>query len=205
MKRKSIQISFFIFLVLITFTILFYINNPFDYDDNMDRKIIKESVLINTPTSTVFKVLGYSENARKWSVFVHHITPLNSNIAPDGEVGSSRRCFTQEDETGLKWDEDVVIVELNKRRRITIYNMVDFPFQSKGLVTEQLYEEKENGKCLLSFTLFFENTETNLFDEIKTYISAYYIEDIFRKNLENIKHLSEDGENYKRLYQLESL
>lgn len=88
---------------------------------------MKHSVEINAPAEKVYNYLGNSAHAGEWSVFVDHITPLNTDSVADGSAGSRRRCFTTAAETGATWDETITQNIPNKKREIIIYNMINFP------------------------------------------------------------------------------
>lgn len=171
--------------------LLLFVVNPYRYHAEYNgRRSIVQKIEINAPPETIFKYLGNSANAATWSVFVDHITPLNPNEVPDGQVGSQRRCFTREDETGSTWDETLLIVEPYKRRRISCYNLKDFPLIAEGLNTEQIYNDLGNNKTELVFTVFF-NKKPDAFTAFKTRIASWVIKYIFKGNMENIKTESE--------------
>lgn len=173
--------------------------SPYSKGNHYAHKALENSIAINAPVSHVYQVLGNSENARKWSVFVHHITALNPDEVKDGEVGSMRRCFGNEEETGLMWDEEVIVNQKNVQRRLSIFNLVGFDLTADHLLTDQLYEETAEGTTKLTFTLFYDPKETvSAIDELKLYFAAYTAGDIFERNLENIKYLAEENEGYER-------
>ena len=198
---KRIYLSFLIVVIIcfIFFSFLIFFS-PYGKGDFYKNRFIKSSVTISASKDSVFNILGNSENARKWSVFVHHINTVNSSEIKDGEVGSIRRCYQNKDESGLRWDEEVLVNKKSRKRRLSIFNMIHFDMSADYLLTDQIYEESE-GRCKLTFTLFFDLTKDISFtDEIKMYFAAYTIEDIFQKNLINIKHLVEEGVIYQRVY-----
>jgi uncharacterized protein YndB with AHSA1/START domain len=148
---------------------------------------------IAVPPDSVFRFLGVSDNARKWSVFVDHITPLNADSVPDGTPGSRRRCFCKPDETGRRWDETITEVVPGKKRQLTIYNLVNFTAASQSLATEQLYRPLEGGGCRLTFTVFFKDAEPSWKETLEMYLAAYTIKSIFARNMDNIKRITETG------------
>lgn len=170
-----------------------YIFSPYRHEKGFRYKLIKHSVVINAPRDSVFRFLGNSANARHWSVFVHHISPLNGNEVPDGQVGSKRRCYCNADETSTQWDEVLTQVEPNVRRQISCYNLVDFAVSTQGLGTEQLYRSLGARQCELSFTLFYLTQEASVLDQLKTAYAAYYVKYIFQQNMDNIKRILENG------------
>ncbi|MFN0034882.1 MAG: hypothetical protein ACKVUS_07445 [Saprospiraceae bacterium] len=117
---------------------------------------------------------------------MHHITTLNADAVPDGEVGSLRRCFQNADEQGLRWDEEIILNEPAQRRRLTIFNLIGFPMQAEGLATDQIYEPISGGKTRLTFAVFFQSPPS-FWTTFKTFLGAWKIEDIFRQNMDNIK------------------
>lgn len=167
--------------------------SPYGNHDGHEYKLVKESVLINAPANQIYQFLGNSENAREWSTYLHHITTLNDHEVADGQLGSIRRCFVNENEEGQKWDEEILIVESNNRRQLSCYNFVGFEVSAGPVGTEQLYEETENGSCLLSFTLFLPPGESSLLKELKMYFGSYIVAHVFNKNLQNIKKLNEEN------------
>jgi hypothetical protein len=192
MKRlkKFLVWSFIILLLTFSGLIIF---SPYGNHDGFSYKLIVNTVAINAPVDSVFRFLGNSNNARKWSVFVDHITPLNTDSFPDGKPGSRRRCFCNADESGTRWDEVVTENVLNKKRQICCYALVDFSMSASNLATEQIYEATGNDKCKLTFTLFFKGAPPSLWGSIKTYIAAYKIKSIFSANMDNIRRISETG------------
>jgi uncharacterized protein YndB with AHSA1/START domain len=193
MKRfKKLFLWLFILLTAgLTAAILF---SPYGKHEGFDYKLIKHTVEIDAPVEKVFNFLGNSENAKRWSVFVNHITPLNTDTFADGTPGARRRCYQQADEQGIQWDELITIVEKNKRRQLTCYDLKDFPMTAENLATEQIYEELPGKGCRLSFTLFFYQDRSTWWDELKTYLAAYKVKSIYEENMANIKRIVEAEE-----------
>lgn len=160
--------------------------SPYGNDENLGYKAVSQSVEINAPVEQVFAYMGNSANAEDWSVYVDHISPLNPEEFPDGTVGCKRRCYTQADETGRTWDETILMVEPNVRRRLNIYNLVDFPLSSDFILTEQLYERLSDNTCRLTLTMFLDEG-AGIWDQLKMYFSGYKSNTVFRQNLDNIK------------------
>lgn len=189
----SVRIKWIIVVAITTLLLsLFFILSPYKFNEQYKQKVIEYSIEINAPKDSVFKYLGNSNNASNWSVFVNHISTLNANEVKDGSVGSIRRCFCNKDESGMKWDELITVVEQGKKRQLIIYNLQNFTFSAEGLATEQLYESIEHNKTKLTFVCFYLNHESTLLEEIKTYIAAYKMKHIFKKNMENIKRIVEE-------------
>ncbi len=186
--KKAIIFSLFIILLLTFFA--FWLS-PYQSHNGFSYKLIKHTVQIDAPITYVFKFLGNSKNASKWSVFVHHITPLNADSVLDGAIGSRRRCFCNANETGTMWDELVTENILNSKRQITIYNLKNFSMTAEHLATEQLYEVIDQNKCKVTFTVFFKDATPTLLENIKIHIGAYRIKTIFEQNMSNIKCIVE--------------
>jgi len=166
--------------------------SPYGKQDGRDYALLKETVTINASAEEVFAYLGNSANAEEWSVFVDHIEALNADQVPDGQIGSKRRCYQNADEvTDAIWDEEILLVEQDKQRRLLCYNMEGFAMSTDHLLTEQLYESNGPNQCTVSFTLYFEPGTSSWYDELKMYLGAYIIAGIFEDNLENIKKFNE--------------
>ena len=186
MYRKIIKIVSFILVLCLAGIVVLIVFSP--YEKNKDgTKRVTCTVFIDAPVEVVFAYLGNSSNAAQWSVFVHHISTLNDSLIPDGAVGSIRRCFVNADEKGRCWDEETVRVVPNNSRRLTIFNMQDFPMTADHLVTEQLYRKSAENQCELTFTVFYDVENPGLASHLKLYFAAYRIESIFKQNMENIK------------------
>lgn len=167
--------------------------SPFGNDKRFDYKLLIHSIEINAPVDSVYNFLGKSSNAGKWSVFVDHIDPLNSDRVPDGKAGCRRRCFKNANEQGLQWDEEITVSDPNRRRQLTVFNMKDFGVKAEGLATEQLYERISENKTRLSFTLFYLNAKPSLPGLLKTYFSAFKVKSVYQQNMANIKRIIETG------------
>lgn len=200
MKRKNITKVIFIaglalislFLLGISLMVLF---SPYGNFPGKSKKMLQESVLIKAPVEQVYQYLGNSDNAEEWSVYVNHISALNSNKIADGMKGSIRRCFTNQNEKGKQWDEMVIKVEKFKRRLLNCYNFKNFEMTAGVLYTEQLYKETKDGNCMLSFTLFLSDENSTFLNHLKMYFAAYEVTRIFKQNLSNIQKFNQKRMN----------
>jgi uncharacterized protein YndB with AHSA1/START domain len=183
----------FLYLLLFLFLIIAGVVafSPYGRQKGFSYKLIKHSIDINAPAERVFDFLGNSHNASRWSSFVSHITVLNPDSFTDGTSGSRRRCFRNKNEKGMQWDELIIEAAANKKRQLSIYNLKDFSMTAGHLATEQLYEVIGVNKCRLTFTVFFKDATPTIGEAIKMYIAAYMIEPVFKRNLSNIKRISE--------------
>ncbi len=206
-KIKFFKILFFsIIFILFLVGFVAYKFSPYKHSENYPYKnVVDNTVIINEPIDSVYRMLGHSSYARQWSVFVHHITPLNPNEVTDGTPGSIRRCFAQENENGIVWDEEILIVEPNKRRRLSIFNTKGFESESNDILTEQLYEKIDSNTTKLTFIVFRdENKEMEWWKQALLYYIAYNMKTVFEENMENIKYLAEEGANYHRRHELKT-
>lgn len=180
----------FLWICIVTFGLflLVAITSPYGYDKTYQFRVIQYGIDIEVPTNIVYDYLGNSHLAPEWSVYVSHITTLNSEEYPDGSVGSIRRCFTRADQIGGQWDELIVEDIPNVKRKLHLFNFVNFPISAEGLATEQLYEALPDNRTHLKLTLFYEEGSGRFWDTIKTYLAAYKIKSIFKQNMINIKH-----------------
>lgn len=146
-----------------------------------------ESVIIDAPIEKVWEYASNSNNAKDWSVYFDHISPLPG--IPDGQVGSLRRCFRNADEKGVYWDEEVMVIEPLKYREIRTYNVNGFKeaklntFEYK---VEQHYEKISDTQTKLTF-------QASVSKGMDLSAIYYALRDfragnrVFRVNLENIK------------------
>lgn len=186
--RKILVYTLGIGFVLLIGLIIF---SPFKKQDGRNYPYLKCSIDIQVPVDSVYNYLGNSSNAANWSSFVDHITPVNPEEFKDGTIGSVRRCFVQEDELGMKWDEKIIEIEALKKRKLSIFNLKDFPMEASGLASEQIYKKVNDSTVNLSFTLFFDTESPDFYTLMKMKIGCYRVKFIFDKNLERIKRICE--------------
>jgi len=183
-------------VVLLGIIGLFLLFSPFKFDKKTNHYLLSHEVLINRPVQKVFDYLGQSKNAANWSVYVDHITPLNAEEYKDGKVGSARRCFKNENEKGIYWDETILSVSPLKERRLSIYNLNGFPITIEHLVTYQHYENLDEHSTRLKFSLQRRQGDMTFFDWIKIKLAGYIVSCIFKKNLAGIKQQLEQQDEY---------
>lgn len=187
--KKKIYITLIILFVIVFLTYFF---SPFKNNELYKHKAIIASIEIKKPVAEVYAYLSKSSNATKWSVYVHHITTLNPQEFADGQVGCRRRCFQQADEQGVVWDELITEVIPQQKRQLVLYNMHGFSMTAEGLVTEQLYTKVNDSTTKLSLCLFYKDGESTTIEAMKTYFAAYFIYNIFNRNIANIKKNCEE-------------
>lgn len=161
--------------------------SPFEYDKQTDNYVLSHEVIIDKSVQEVFDYVGQSKNASKWSVFVNHITPLNTDTYRDGTVGSQRRCFKNKNEKGVFWDETILNVIPLKERSLSIYNLNGFAVTTENLVTYQHYEIVGEQLTKLRFSLVKARREMGMLERTKIILAAYVVSSIFEKNLKGIK------------------
>ena len=191
MARHLKQLALVIPILLIVGLVGLLVWSPYREHEGFPNRLIKETVEIQAPCESIYEYLGNSANARSWSVFVDHITPLNVDQVPDGAQGSIRRSFRNADESGMTWDEYFELVE-PLRRRLVIYDVTGVPTTEGELLTEQLYEPMSDDGCRLSFTLFFRK-DPSFRDGLLMRLSAHEIARIFRNNIGNVKRRNEES------------
>ncbi len=187
------RIALLLLVIIVGAMVLMILLSPYRHHDGFAYPLVKHTVIIHASPDSVFEFLGKSETARSWSVYVHHITPLNADSVPDGMPKSRRRAFCTADEQGRRWDETITIREPTKRRQLIIYNYVDFPLTANGVATEQLYEDLGNNNTALTFTLFFHDYEPGMWEVIKMHFASWIVLDVYKQNMENIKRIIETG------------
>ncbi|HAD14030.1 MAG TPA: hypothetical protein DCF33_16525 [Saprospirales bacterium] len=181
---KKLRIGLLVFSILL---LLLWVFSNFKLNPETNEYSLENSILIQSPVEKIFTYLGNSANASSWSSFVDHITPLNQNQIPDGQLNSTRRCFRNADETGIQWDEDIVKWEANKLRELSIYNMKHFPVSTGDLRTRQQYDTQPDGSVKLTFGLYKSADKTTWTDVIKMKYTGYIVAGIFKANISNIK------------------
>jgi len=187
--RFKIFLTSILLLIIILAIIIF--TSPYGRQEGFNYKLVKHTVHINAPADSVFRYLGNSGNAVNWSVFVDHISSLNSDSLVDGQPGSRRRCFCKKDESGIRWDETITEVDPGKKRQLTCYDFYGFSMTVDGIATEQKYESSPDGSSDLTFTFFIKDRKPNILESLKLYIGSYKLHSIFKRNLENIKAICE--------------
>jgi len=192
MKNKTAKILLSIGVAVIAIVIGLLALSPYKRNGNTGSRSLQTTIAIDVPADSVFQYLGNSANASAWSSFVDHIIPLNPEIIPDGKKGSFRRCFARADRKGMAWDEEIIYVEPNKKRILTIFNLQNFAIGAEGLVTEQRYEPMGNNRVQLTFALSFGDEPPGFIRYVKMKLAAYRIAAIFEKNLANIKRICEE-------------
>src|SRR5687768_15985243 len=106
--------------------------SPYGNKEGLAYKAVITIAARDAPDSVVFKNVANSAHASDWSTFVDHITPLNPEVKNDGEPGSVRRVFRQADEKRMTWDELITLVEPNRRRQLTIYDIKNAEMDAHG-------------------------------------------------------------------------
>jgi Polyketide cyclase / dehydrase and lipid transport len=152
------------------------------------RCVVAESVVIEAPCEDAWTYIGNSSNARQWSVFFSHITPL-AGTPPDGTVGAVRRCFRRPDEAGITWDEELVEVVPLERRTIHVFNLRGFRAPravGTEFVTTQTYERLDPRQTRVTFSCWLDRPKDAI-QRVIFWKSHWETARIFRVNLENIK------------------
>jgi hypothetical protein len=160
---------------------------------------VVDSVVIHASPREVFEFMSDSSQARGWSIFFDHITPLPGS--PDGGLGAKRRCFRRPDETGPRWDEEVVGFEPYTSRRIHVYDAAGFRAGIYVGTEEEIshtYEEIAPGQTRLTFDAHI--TKGSVTDRLALFLSTRETHRIFRDNLTNIAAMIEQRERYQRAF-----
>jgi len=184
-------IGFTLIGILIVGILIIKIFSPYKKHLAQQYKSISNTIKINVPIDSAFAFMGNSQMAARWSVYINHITVLNVSEAKDGEPGCKRRCFYNANERGIRWDETILEVILNKKRQLSIYNMQGFPMMANNLVTEQFFEKIDETHCRLTLSVFFKDKEPGFIETFKTELASFRILQIFKGNMSNIKHILE--------------
>ena len=160
---------------------------------------VADSVDIEASPREVFEFLSDSGQAKGWSIFFDHITPLPGS--PDGGLGAKRRCFRRADETGPRWDEEVVEFTPYVSRRLRVSGAANFRGGLYDGTEEEVshkYEEIAPGKTRLTFDAHV--TEGSVRDRLALFLSTHETHRIFHENLLNIRDMIQEGPRYQRAF-----
>jgi hypothetical protein len=164
---------------------------------------VADSVDIHASPREVFEFLSDSTQARGWSIFFDHITPLPGSS--DGGLGAKRRCFRKADEKGPRWDEEVVEYTPYSSRRLHVYNAAGFRAGMYAGMEEEVahrYEEVAPGVTRLTFDANV--VKGGPLGRLLLLLSVPETHRIFQKNLTNIGRMVEQKEKYQREFPWES-
>lgn len=176
--------------------------------------VYQHTVHIHAPIDSVWTYVGDSSTAREWSVYFHHISPLDTSrtgqpLPSDGAVGSVRVCHRFADETGPLWDEEVLALDATGPERFRIlrtYRLRSFRGATGWLARQtqhyavQIYRLLNDTTTALTFRTRLAYPD-NAFMRWAVDQRAESIQRIFRLNLVNIKAAIEarqDGRPYRR-------
>jgi len=167
------------------------------------------SIEIEAPVEALWTYVSDSANAKEWSVYFDHLSPVPGAV-PDGQIGSVRRCFRNPDEKGPRWDELTFGVEPQRRRWIHSFRFVGFLprflTRSAQSLVEQKYDSLGPSRSRLTFgTLPVPGTPW--VSRMLTRFSRGETERFFRINQQNIKASVEArsrGQTYRRVHEWEA-
>ena len=188
--RKIIKIGSIItytILASLSIVVTAFLLSPWQYNSRLCTYSIERSIAIAAPPNAVFAYLGHSGNEAHWSTFVSHITPRNPTQHADGTKESRRRCFQHDDESGLTWDEEILEVQPNLLRTLSIYNLQNALLEAKGLRTQQRYLALQGGHTQLGFAVYIQGSFWQPKQLCQLLIAGYKLAPIFEQNLKNIK------------------
>jgi len=211
------------FLFKITFTLSLHV-----LASCSNNTKISHSVVIDASLKEVWAYNGNDKNAKEWSIFFAKIVPCPTSECPEnkflqpGEVGSTRRCYRNENEKGVYWDEITLESNLSAQRayrKIITHNIQGYGLKSledkAEYLVEQEYKSLNSEQTELSFSVSLQkysklrvnadsvsSNDTDFLDRlvINTSFSlgASRTHEIFVKNLENIKSAIEQKDRYTR-------
>lgn len=160
------------------------------------------SVEINAPIAEVWNFLSDNRNAKGWSVIFDHIEPKADSPVAEGSIGALRRCYRNANKEGFFWDERTLTTEPYSYRSLRTFNISntswDF-FENFQFTAHQTYEDLGNNKTRLTFSGDLDDYKKySVAERFVFWITQYEGERIFRLNLENIKAMLEQKQNYQR-------
>ncbi len=159
-----------------------------EYENVFWKDSLSHTVVINAPLNRVWAYASDSTKAKEWSVFFDRISPLPGKS--DGQIGAQRRCYRNPGGEPPFWDEIIILLEPQKMRAITTYNLTGFKFEwlTRGsyVFVRQLYRSLDDNKTELTFQTYF-SEKSDFTTKIAFFIAKKDTLNIFKKNLTNIK------------------
>lgn len=168
---------------------------PTEFNEMNWQNAYSGEVVIDRSIEEVWSYVSDSNKSKEWSIYFHHIKPIPSDFA-DGTPGAVRRCYRNQNEEGAFWDEKTLSVSPLNYRLILSYNFSGYMYKSDTYSTYVLqeYTHLGQGKTLLKFKT--RATEQMTFiDRFIFFFSRNQVEEIFNKNLINIKNHIEGRES----------
>jgi hypothetical protein len=160
------------------------------------------SIEINAPVNEVWDLLSDNRNAQGWSVIFDHITPMASSPVPEGQIGALRRCYRNADNIGFFWDERTLSTEPYKYRSLRTYNISNTSwefFERYQFTAHQIYQDLGNNMTRLTFGGDLDDyTKYSISELFVFWATQYEVERVFKLNLENIKAMLEQKQDYSR-------
>jgi hypothetical protein len=164
--------------------------------------VAEHTIIVDAPVEELWAYASDSTQAVRWSIYFHHITPMDG---PDGELGSTRRCFRQVDEAGVRWDEEVIDLVRLRRRRMRVYNLRGFSWpgtELQEMVVDQVFEDLGGGRSSLTFRTWLRGPD-DVNARASWRLTRGEVERIFARNLENIGRAVEQKDRYSRRWAYE--
>ena len=158
--------------------------------------MLSQSVEIAAAADSVFRFLGDTGSAMRWSVFVDEIRPLNADSVAPWAAGSRFRCFVRKNGKERRWDETVLEAVPGRKRRLVLYGFAGFSAAPDSLTLEQIYapmedaDGREVGASRLTFNLYF-TRGPGWKEALQMFFAAYPIKGIFSRDLANVKRILE--------------
>ncbi len=178
-----IAVSSFIILAGL---ILFIRFSPYQVENGTTQKAIKNEVIINCPVETAFDYMSSDDNMKNKLEYLDHTKTIKS-ASKDNSYGKITRFFCNSDEKGQCYDGMVIGSVQNKKRKIKLYNFVEFPLSFDEITNEQNFKKLTNSSCKLTFKLLYQHKNIGVWNEIKAQLSSYRVKNIISKELKNIK------------------
>jgi hypothetical protein len=158
--------------------------------------MLSRSVDIAAAADSVFLFLGDTANARRWSVYVDEVRPLNADSVPPFAAGSRFRRHVRKEGKERRWDETVLEAVPGRKRSLVLYGFEGFSAAPDSLTLEQVLtpledaDGREVGACRLTFNLYF-TRGPGWKETLQMFFAAYAIKGIFSRDLENVKRILE--------------
>jgi uncharacterized protein YndB with AHSA1/START domain len=171
-------------------------NSPYKLQPGSDRRMLSISTDIAAAADSVYRFLGDTANAERWSVFIDEIAPLNADSVQPWAAGSRLRCFVRNDGKERRWDETVREAVPGRKRLLVLYGFEGFSAAPDSLTLEQIFapmedaEGREVAASRLTFNLYF-TRGPGWRETLQMFFAAYSVKGIFSRDLAHVKRLLE--------------
>lgn len=192
MPKPRTRLAYFAPMAVLALAVGLIINSPYKRHPGRDQRMLSQSLEIAAAADSVYRYLGDTANAKRWSIFADEIKPLNADSVAPWAPGSRLRSFVRSGGKERRWDETVLEAVPGRKRVRVLYGFAGFSAAPDSLTLEQVFtpladaDGREVGACRLDFNLYFTH-EPRWRQTLQMFFAAYSLKGIFSRDLANIK------------------